>query len=129
LPNGCAFRLVRPRSLHGLLNDFITLTLIDCQPSAELVKLDDKKGSIAVGKDADLVVWNPEEEFTVEESALYIQNKKTPYHGERLSGTVKRTFLRGQLIYETNEDCAPCAGPLGRLVVPSPASAMPSSAQ
>jgi allantoinase len=93
-----------------------------CLQTAELVKLDDKKGSIAVGKDADFVVWNPEEEFTVEESALYIQNKKTPYHGERLSGTVKRTFLRGQLIYETNEDCAPCAGPLGRLIVPSPAA-------
>jgi allantoinase len=84
-----------------------------------LVKLDAKKGSIEVGKDADFVVWCPEEEFVVEEDALFIQNKKTPYHGEKMSGTVKRTFLRGQLIYQTNVDCAPSTGPLGQLVLPS----------
>jgi allantoinase len=82
-----------------------------CLQTAELVKLDAKKGSIEVGKEADFVVWDPEEEFVVEENALFIQNKRTPYHGERLAGTVKRTYLRGHVIYKTNEDCAPCAGP------------------
>merc|ERR1711879_860549 len=36
-----------------------------------------------------------------------------PITAEKMSGTVKRTFLRGQLIYQTNVDCAPSTGPLG----------------
>merc|ERR1712071_732445 len=40
-----------------------------CYPT-ETPKVDAKKGSIEVGKDADFVVWCPEEEFVVEEDAL-----------------------------------------------------------
>jgi allantoinase len=89
-----------------------------CRSTAELVRLDAKKGSIEVGKDADFVVWDPEDEFVVEEKALHMQNKKTPYHGQRLAGTVKRTFLRGQLIYEANGRSAAHPEPRGQLVAP-----------
>lgn len=54
------------------------------------------KGRIAVGAEADLVVFAPEEEFTVDAAALAHRNPVTPYHGHRLRGAVRTTYLRGE---------------------------------
>jgi allantoinase len=51
------------------------------------------KGAIAVGKDADLVAFAPEETFTV--GALRHRHPVTPYAGRPLTGVVRRTWLRG----------------------------------
>ena len=53
------------------------------------------KGAIAVGKDADLVAFAPEERFTVGD--LHHRNPVTPYAGRELTGVVRRTWLRGEL--------------------------------
>ena len=58
------------------------------------------KGAIEAGMDADLVIWNPDAEFTVEPSMLQHRHKLTPYMGEKLYGTVEATILRGERIYE-----------------------------
>jgi allantoinase len=52
------------------------------------------KGDIAVGRDADLVAFAPDEQWTVAE--LLHRNPVTPYAGRRLTGRVRRTWLRGQ---------------------------------
>jgi allantoinase len=67
------------------------------------------KGAIAVGKDADLVAFAPEERFTV--GRLQHRNPVTPYAGLELDGVVRRTWLRGQ-----EADGAP----IGRLLTPGP---------
>jgi allantoinase len=59
-----------------------------------------QKGSIALGHDADLVIWNPNLQFTVTPSILQHRHKITPYAGEVLSGVVQQTFLRGRKIYD-----------------------------
>ena len=66
-------------------------------PSA-LAGLTGRKGAIAPGCDADLVVWNPEEEFTVDAKTLLHRHPLTPYDGRRLLGVVKRTYLRGKVV-------------------------------
>ena len=66
---------------------------------ARLAGLDGRKGSIAVGKDADLVVWDPDAEFTVDETRLHQRHKRTPYAGLRLRGRVHETWARGRLVY------------------------------
>ena len=66
---------------------------------ARLVGLDARKGTIAPGRDADLVVWDPEEEFTVEANALQHRHKVTPYEGMRLRGVVRETWVRGTRVY------------------------------
>jgi allantoinase len=70
---------------------------------ARLAGLESHKGAIRVGADADFVVWNPEETFCVEPSALQHRHKLTPYAGRELSGVVTATFLRGEKIYERGE--------------------------
>lgn len=71
-----------------------------CAGPARLAGLEKRKGIIAPGYDADLVVWNPEASFRVEPERLHHRHKLTPYAGEVLSGVVEAAFLRGQKIYD-----------------------------
>jgi allantoinase len=56
------------------------------------------KGAIAPGYDADLVVFAPDETFTVRPEALYHRNPVSPYTGRELTGVVRATYLRGSLV-------------------------------
>lgn len=67
---------------------------------AAFVGLSGRKGVIAEGYDADLVVWNPEASFTLTAEMIHHRHKVTPYEGQRLNGVVEMTFLRGQRIFE-----------------------------
>ncbi len=60
------------------------------------------KGSIEPGRDADLVVFAPDQTFVVDRNALYHRNPVTPYHGRRLHGVVHQTWLRGKEISKTS---------------------------
>ena len=80
-----------------------------CEGPARLAGLRNK-GSIAVGNDADFVVWSPEESFVVGESMIEHRHKLTPYAGETLRGTVKQTWLRGELIYESGRHIGDARG-------------------
>jgi allantoinase len=74
-----------------------------CSAPAKLVGLNKRKGAIAVGCDADFVVWNPSAQFKVEGAKLYHRHKLTPYEGMTLNGVVEKTFLRGEKIYDDGE--------------------------
>src|SRR6185369_5057380 len=76
----------------------LDLTRWLCANPARQVSFEPRKGSIGVGYDADLVIWNPDLQFTVTPSILQHRHKITPYAGEVLSGVVQQTFLRGRKI-------------------------------
>jgi allantoinase len=67
---------------------------------AQLVGLDGRKGSLAPGRDADLVIWNPDEQFIVDATMLQHRHKVTPYEGMRLRGVVRETWVRGERVYD-----------------------------
>ena len=70
---------------------------------AKLAGLGPRKGKIAVGYDADLVVWHPERATRVDPDSLFHRHAITPYAGELLYGQVEATVLRGQLIYKNGK--------------------------
>jgi allantoinase len=72
------------------------------------------KGRIAPGYDADLVAFAPDAGFVVEPGMLEHRHKLTPYAGRRLTGVVRRTWLRGREIFGTDQAAA--AEPAGRLL-------------
>ena len=82
---------------------------------AALAGIDDRKGSIAVGRDADLVVWNPDTEWTVDPASLYHRHPVTPYAGRRLRGRILKTLLRGEVVFDGQS----AIGPVGQLVIRS----------
>jgi allantoinase len=67
---------------------------------ASLAGLTDRKGAIAVGRDADLIVWDPDAVFTVDAPALQQRHKQTPYAARRLLGVVRTTLLRGERVWD-----------------------------
>jgi allantoinase len=72
-----------------------------------------RKGAIAAGYDADLVLWHPEEEFVVNETALRHRHSITPWLGRRLAGVVDATYLRSERVYARGAADPP---PRGRLL-------------
>ena len=66
-----------------------------CGGPARLAGLQDCKGKIAKGYDADLVAWRPEQSFTVTKQMIHHKHKVTPYLGETLYGVVEHTILGG----------------------------------
>jgi allantoinase len=81
---------------------------------ARLAGLAGKKGTIAVGCDADFVIWDPGAKFRVDAAQLQHRHKVTPYEGRELSGRVEATFLRGRKIFERGEFAA---GPVGHVLL------------
>ena len=75
---------------------------------AELLGISSAKGAIADGRDADLVVFDPEATFTVNRANLHDRHRLTPYEGRPLTGVVEATYLRGRPIYRSGvfEDSA-----------------------
>jgi allantoinase len=74
---------------------------------ARLAGLGGRKGAIAPGCDADLVIFDPDREMTVDSSRLYHRHPVTPYDGARLRGVVMATMLGGEIVFDHGE----CIGP------------------
>jgi allantoinase len=68
------------------------------------------KGDIAVGYDADLVLLDPTETFTIRSEDSFSSQGYSPFEGLELTGRVKSTFLRGDMIYHGGEILGPPRG-------------------
>jgi allantoinase len=68
------------------------------------------KGDIALDYDADLVLVDPHESFTVRAAESLSAQGYTPFEGQQLTGRVKSTFLRGELVYLDGNIVGPARG-------------------
>jgi allantoinase len=68
--------------------------------TAAQVGLEKSKGDLSVGFDADFCVFDETAEWTVEPSTMLFRNKCSPYQGRTMTGMVKKTILRGQVIFD-----------------------------
>ena len=97
------------------LNRFVELTAT--QP-AKAYGLHPRKGTIAVGSDADLVIWD-ERDLVLTNSMLHHAVDYTPYEGQRLRAWPGLTLLRGEVVWDGTQFCGtpgrgqflPCGAP------------------
>lgn len=59
-------------------------------------------GRLSIGLDADLVIFDPEEEWTVEPQCFRSLGRNTPFAGKRLKGRVKYTLVGGKIVYRAD---------------------------
>ena len=83
--------------------------------TARFAGLFPRKGILAVGSDADLVVMDPHEVWTVQGDALFHRHKLSPYVGRQLRGRVITTFLRGRPVFHRGQ---PLGEPGGQHLTP-----------
>ncbi|KAF4520690.1 hypothetical protein B566_EDAN006366 [Ephemera danica] len=83
-----------------------------CREPARLCGLEHRKGRLAKGCDADLVIWDPDEHFQVNESIIEHRHKITPYAGLTLQGRVHYTVVRGTIVYDKGTIAEPPNGEL-----------------
>src|SRR5690349_11981888 len=79
------------------LNAFVALTATN---HAKLYGLYPKKGTIAVGSDADIAIWDPERETAITAGMLHDNVGYTPYEGRRLRGWPVTVISRGRIIVD-----------------------------
>jgi dihydropyrimidinase len=83
---------------HGMsLNRFVELT---STAPAKLFGLFPRKGTIAVGSDGDIVLFAPNEQWTIRAAEHHSRMDYTLFEGRSVTGKVKKVFLRGQCIVD-----------------------------
>jgi len=95
---------------------FVALTSTN---AAKLYGLYPRKGSIAIGSDADLVIWDEDQTFHLDNNRLHHNVDYTPYEGMHLSAWPAMTLSRGDVVWDGEQPCGdagrgqflPCARP------------------
>jgi len=70
---------------------------------AKFIGLNNTKGKLEKGFDADFFIWDSNSKFIVEEKNILHKHKVTPYKNLELSGKVLSTYVNGNLVYEHNK--------------------------
>lgn len=82
------------------LNKFVELTATN---PAKLYGLYPRKGTIAIGADADIALWDPKREVTIRNEMLHHDVDYTPYEGRTVTGWPVMTLSRGELVWNDGE--------------------------
>lgn len=82
------------------LNRFVALNSTN---AAKLYGLHPQKGTIAVGADADIAIWDPERQVTITNAMLHHNVDYTPYEGRTITGWPVTVLSRGQVVCHEGE--------------------------
>lgn len=67
---------------------------------AEIFKLD--KGTLGIGKDADIVIFDPKAEYSIDAAKFKSKSKNTPFNGWKVKGKVIHTLVGGKIVYSNS---------------------------
>jgi len=82
------------------LNRFVELTSTS---AAKLFGLFPRKGTIAVGSDADIVIFDPDEEMTISAETHHMNVDYSAYEGRKVRGVTKTVLSRGRVVIDNGE--------------------------
>ena len=71
---------------------------------AEFYRMD--KGTITVGKDADLCIFDENEQWVISEADFHSKSHNSPFIGRRVKGRVRYTICGGKIVYSHNQEVA-----------------------
>lgn len=80
---------------------YLDLVRLTSYNPAQLLKID--RGSIEVGKVADITIFNPNEEYIYTKEMVVSKSKNSPFIGKKLKGKVKYTIVGGKVVYEKRD--------------------------
>jgi dihydropyrimidinase len=107
------------------LERFVALTATE---PARIYGLYPRKGTIAVGADADIAIWDPEREVTITRAMLHDNMDYTPYEGRTVTGWPITALSRGEAIWDKGEVLGrPGRGRFLRCARPEPAQVRPGA--
>jgi len=98
--------------------DLQTFVAVACTNPAKLFGIHPRKGTIAVGADADIAVWDPDKRVRISNALLHHGSDYTPYEGMEVTGWPVTTLVRGAVACHEGEILAPPGG--GRFLAPGP---------
>ncbi len=106
IPNGCAgIENLYPYMLSAANSGKITFNRAVelCSTNPAKIFGCTQKGSVTVGKDADLVLYDPDKEFTISVSNMHSDYDHTIWEGKTLHGYPVQTYVRGKLVYDNGD--------------------------
>src|SRR6202789_3476718 len=83
------------------MNRFVEIT---STAPAKIFGLYPKKGTIAVGADADLVVWDPEKKHVLSQKTLHMRVDYSPFEGQEVTGAPSNVLSRGNVVVQDFKD-------------------------
>lgn len=100
-PNGSIGMETSLSAVWTAVSEILTLSEIIEKMSwkpAQILGLE--AGTLEVGKDADLIMFDPKRIWTVDREALHGKSKNTPFHGMQMKGKVLLTLCRGNIVFD-----------------------------
>ncbi|HRF19188.1 MAG TPA: amidohydrolase family protein, partial [Chitinophagaceae bacterium] len=82
------------------LNKYVEVA---CTNPAKIFGMFPRKGTIAVGSDADIVIFDPTEKHTLSAKTHHMNVDYSGYEGWEVTGKVKTVLLRGKVVIENNQ--------------------------
>ena len=104
-PNGIiGFETALPAEIMNLVDtghiDYLNLVRLTSYTPSKLLHIDNERGSIEVGKIADITVFDPNEEYIYKKEMIVSKSKNSPFIGKKLKGKVKYTIVNGRIVYQ-----------------------------
>lgn len=81
--------------------DYLNLVRLTSYTPAKILHIDNERGSIEIGKKADITIFDPNEEYVYTKDMIVSKSKNSPFIGKKLKGKVKYTIVNGRIVWES----------------------------